>query len=194
MAGLPASAKPSLIHTEMTQSEYLAVQTSGHEFSSLAFNVKKKASTLIHMCNPSTNEAKTVKLPGVCWSDSSKFRQTLSQEIRKSRGRQPTWPLSSMHTYMHRHVHIYTSAAPHFWSNLWGHLPPALFKSQIHACFSRFGTIVRFRLSRFGSSCSYAFAEFENEDVAEMVVEIMNAAILVKDFSCVVSRRQKKDV
>lgn len=36
--------------------------------------------------------------------------------------------------------------------------------------------------------------EFENEDVAKMVVEIMNAAILVEDFNCVVSCQQRKDM
>lgn len=45
----------------------------------------------------------------------------------------------------------------------------------------------------FGSSCSYyAFVEFENEDVAKMVVEIMSTINLVKDFICVVLYQQKK--
>ncbi|XP_071475371.1 MKI67 FHA domain-interacting nucleolar phosphoprotein [Marmota flaviventris] len=58
-----------------------------------------------------------------------------------------------------------------------GHLPPALYETQIKAYFSQFGTITRFRLSRSkktGNSRGYAFVEFTSEDVAKIVAETMN--------------------
>ncbi|KAF6115280.1 nucleolar protein interacting with the FHA domain of MKI67 [Phyllostomus discolor] len=58
-----------------------------------------------------------------------------------------------------------------------GHLPPALYETQIRAYFSQFGTVTRFRLSRSkktGNSKGYAFVEFESEDVAKIVAETMN--------------------
>ncbi|KAM7105952.1 MKI67 FHA domain-interacting nucleolar phosphoprotein [Molossus nigricans] len=58
-----------------------------------------------------------------------------------------------------------------------GHLPPALYETQIQAYFSQFGTVTRFRLSRSkktGNSKGYAFVEFESEDVAKIVAETMN--------------------
>ncbi|XP_054578711.1 MKI67 FHA domain-interacting nucleolar phosphoprotein [Eptesicus fuscus] len=58
-----------------------------------------------------------------------------------------------------------------------GHLPPALYETQIRAYFSQFGTVTRFRLSRSkrtGNSRGYAFVEFESEDVAKIVAETMN--------------------
>ncbi|XP_011361945.1 MKI67 FHA domain-interacting nucleolar phosphoprotein [Pteropus vampyrus] len=58
-----------------------------------------------------------------------------------------------------------------------GHLPPALYETQIRAYFSQFGTVTRFRLSRSkrtGNSRGYAFIEFESEDVAKIVAETMN--------------------
>uniref|UniRef100_A0A8D2DWI7 Nucleolar protein interacting with the FHA domain of MKI67 n=1 Tax=Sciurus vulgaris TaxID=55149 RepID=A0A8D2DWI7_SCIVU len=58
-----------------------------------------------------------------------------------------------------------------------GHLPPALYETQIKAYFSQFGTITRFRLSRSkrtGNSRGYAFVEFKSEDVAKIVAETMN--------------------
>ncbi|XP_058404771.1 MKI67 FHA domain-interacting nucleolar phosphoprotein isoform X2 [Diceros bicornis minor] len=58
-----------------------------------------------------------------------------------------------------------------------GHLPPALYETQIRAYFSQFGTVTRLRLSRSkrtGNSKGYAFLEFESEDVAKIVAETMN--------------------
>ncbi|XP_023478478.1 MKI67 FHA domain-interacting nucleolar phosphoprotein isoform X3 [Equus przewalskii] len=58
-----------------------------------------------------------------------------------------------------------------------GHLPPALYETQIKAYFSQFGTVTRFRLSRSkktGNSKGYAFLEFESEDVAKIAAETMN--------------------
>ncbi|KAG8523829.1 MKI67 FHA domain-interacting nucleolar phosphoprotein [Galemys pyrenaicus] len=58
-----------------------------------------------------------------------------------------------------------------------GHLPPALYETQIQAYFSQFGTITRFKLSRSkrtGNSKGYAFVEFESEDVAKIVGKTMN--------------------
>ncbi|XP_027624514.1 MKI67 FHA domain-interacting nucleolar phosphoprotein [Tupaia chinensis] len=58
-----------------------------------------------------------------------------------------------------------------------GHLPSALYETQIKAYFSQFGTITRFRLSRSkrtGNSRGYAFIEFESDDVAKIVAETMN--------------------
>ncbi|XP_047728761.1 MKI67 FHA domain-interacting nucleolar phosphoprotein isoform X2 [Prionailurus viverrinus] len=58
-----------------------------------------------------------------------------------------------------------------------GHLPPALYETQIRAYFSQFGTVTRFRLSRSkrtGNSKGYAFVEFASEDVAKIVGETMN--------------------
>ncbi|KAF0884294.1 MKI67 FHA domain-interacting nucleolar phosphoprotein [Crocuta crocuta] len=58
-----------------------------------------------------------------------------------------------------------------------GHLPPALYETQIRAYFSQFGTVTRFRLSRSkrtGNSKGYAFVEFASEDVAKIVAETMN--------------------
>ncbi|XP_066201617.1 MKI67 FHA domain-interacting nucleolar phosphoprotein [Saccopteryx leptura] len=58
-----------------------------------------------------------------------------------------------------------------------GHLPPALYETQIQAYFSQFGTVTRLRLSRSkktGNSKGYAFVEFESEDVAKIVAETMN--------------------
>ncbi|XP_059560698.1 MKI67 FHA domain-interacting nucleolar phosphoprotein [Myotis daubentonii] len=58
-----------------------------------------------------------------------------------------------------------------------GHLPPALYETQIRAYFSQFGTVTRFKLSRSkrtGNSKGYAFVEFESEDVAKIVAETMN--------------------
>ncbi|KAM5280092.1 MKI67 FHA domain-interacting nucleolar phosphoprotein [Ctenodactylus gundi] len=58
-----------------------------------------------------------------------------------------------------------------------GHLPSALYETQIKAYFSQFGSITRFRLSRSkrtGNSRGYAFVEFESEDVAKIVAETMN--------------------
>ncbi|KAM8928109.1 MKI67 FHA domain-interacting nucleolar phosphoprotein [Lycaon pictus] len=58
-----------------------------------------------------------------------------------------------------------------------GHLPPALYETQIRAYFSQFGTVTRFRLSRSkrtGNSKGYAFVEFASEDVAKIVADTMN--------------------
>ncbi|XP_016058898.1 PREDICTED: MKI67 FHA domain-interacting nucleolar phosphoprotein, partial [Miniopterus natalensis] len=58
-----------------------------------------------------------------------------------------------------------------------GHLPPALYETQIRKYFSQFGTVTRLRLSRSkktGNSKGYAFVEFESEDVAKIVAETMN--------------------
>nr|XP_036851923.1 MKI67 FHA domain-interacting nucleolar phosphoprotein [Manis javanica] len=58
-----------------------------------------------------------------------------------------------------------------------GHIPPALYETQIRAYFSQFGTVTRFRLSRSkrtGNSKGYGFVEFESEDVAKIVGETMN--------------------
>ncbi|XP_062968812.1 MKI67 FHA domain-interacting nucleolar phosphoprotein isoform X2 [Cynocephalus volans] len=58
-----------------------------------------------------------------------------------------------------------------------GHLPYALYETQIRAYFSQFGTITRLRLSRSkrtGNSRGYAFVEFESEDVAKIVADTMN--------------------
>nr|XP_044989287.1 MKI67 FHA domain-interacting nucleolar phosphoprotein-like [Jaculus jaculus] len=58
-----------------------------------------------------------------------------------------------------------------------GHLPPALYESQIHEYFSQFGTIKRLRLSRSkrtGNSKGNAFVEFACEDVAKIVTETVN--------------------
>ncbi|XP_032209813.1 MKI67 FHA domain-interacting nucleolar phosphoprotein [Mustela erminea] len=58
-----------------------------------------------------------------------------------------------------------------------GHLPPALYETQIRAYFSQFGTVTKFRLSRSkrtGNSKGYAFVEFASEDVAKIVADTMN--------------------
>ncbi|KAK2490217.1 hypothetical protein MC885_010396, partial [Smutsia gigantea] len=58
-----------------------------------------------------------------------------------------------------------------------GHIPPALYETQIRTYFSQFGTVTRFRLSRSkrtGNSKGYGFVEFESEDVAKIVGETMN--------------------
>ncbi|EFB17921.1 hypothetical protein PANDA_010729, partial [Ailuropoda melanoleuca] len=58
-----------------------------------------------------------------------------------------------------------------------GHLPPALYETQIRAYFSQFGAVTRFRLSRSkrtGNSKGYAFVEFASEDVAKIVADTMN--------------------
>ncbi|XP_012580501.1 PREDICTED: MKI67 FHA domain-interacting nucleolar phosphoprotein [Condylura cristata] len=58
-----------------------------------------------------------------------------------------------------------------------GHLPPALYETQLQEYFSQFGTVTRFKLSRSkktGNSKGYAFVEFESEDVAKIVGETMN--------------------
>ncbi|XP_037379094.1 MKI67 FHA domain-interacting nucleolar phosphoprotein [Talpa occidentalis] len=58
-----------------------------------------------------------------------------------------------------------------------GHLPPALYETQIQAYFSQFGTVTRYKLSRSkktGNSKGYAFVEFESEDVAKIVAKTMN--------------------
>merc|ERR1719214_39613 len=55
-----------------------------------------------------------------------------------------------------------------------GHIPKGFFEPQMKKYFSQFGTVTRLRLSRSkrnAHSKGYAFIEFEEEDVAQIVAE-----------------------
>ncbi|XP_004608241.1 MKI67 FHA domain-interacting nucleolar phosphoprotein [Sorex araneus] len=58
-----------------------------------------------------------------------------------------------------------------------GHLPPALYETQLLQYFSQFGAVTKLKLCRSpktGNSKGYAFVEFESEDVAKIVAETMD--------------------
>eukprot|EP01029_Cantina_marsupialis_P013322 TRINITY_DN2953_c0_g1_i1.p1 TRINITY_DN2953_c0_g1~~TRINITY_DN2953_c0_g1_i1.p1 ORF type:complete len:301 (+),score=101.74 TRINITY_DN2953_c0_g1_i1:24-905(+) len=62
-----------------------------------------------------------------------------------------------------------------------GHIPHGFFEEQMKAYFSQFGEITRLRLSRnkkSGSSKHYAFIEFKELEVAQIVAKTMNNYIL----------------
>ncbi|XP_049849342.1 MKI67 FHA domain-interacting nucleolar phosphoprotein-like [Schistocerca gregaria] len=58
-----------------------------------------------------------------------------------------------------------------------GHIPFGFFEEEMKKFFSQFGKVNRLRLSRSkktGGSRSYAFIEFEDREIAEIVAETMN--------------------
>lgn len=58
-----------------------------------------------------------------------------------------------------------------------GHIPYGFFEEQMKGFFSQFGIVTNLRLSRSkktGKSRGYAFVEFEDKEVAEIVAETMN--------------------
>jgi len=62
-----------------------------------------------------------------------------------------------------------------------GRIPHGFFEKEMRGYFGQFGTVTRLRLSRnkrTGQSKHYAFVEFENEEVAKIVVETMNNYLL----------------
>eukprot|EP00039_Didymoeca_costata_P014804 m.244163 g.244163 ORF g.244163 m.244163 type:complete len:304 (+) comp16101_c0_seq12:52-963(+) len=62
-----------------------------------------------------------------------------------------------------------------------GHIPFGFFEKEIKGFFSQFGTVTRVRVSRSkktAKSRGYAFIEFEDKDVAEIVVETMHNYLL----------------
>jgi len=62
-----------------------------------------------------------------------------------------------------------------------GHIPHGFYEEQMRGFFGQFGTITRLRLSRSkktGRSRHYAFIQFEEPRVAEVVVDTMNGYIL----------------
>jgi len=70
-----------------------------------------------------------------------------------------------------------------------GHIPFGFFEEQMKGFFSQFGTVTRLRLSRSkktGNSRGYAFIEFADAGVAEVVAETMDKYLL---FSRILSCR-----
>ena len=62
-----------------------------------------------------------------------------------------------------------------------GHIPHGFYEDQMSAFFKQFGVVKRLRLSRSkktGRSRGYAFIQFENKSVAEVVVKAMDKYIL----------------
>lgn len=62
-----------------------------------------------------------------------------------------------------------------------GHLPRGFFEPQMQKFFGQFGTITRLRLSRSkknAQSKGYAYIEFEDDSVAEIVAKTMNKYLL----------------
>jgi nucleolar protein 15 len=58
-----------------------------------------------------------------------------------------------------------------------GHIPHGFYETQMRDYFSQFGTVKRLRLARStktGGSKGYAFVEFEDKEVAEIVADTMN--------------------
>ncbi|KAF8544040.1 hypothetical protein BDD12DRAFT_817673 [Trichophaea hybrida] len=62
-----------------------------------------------------------------------------------------------------------------------GRIPHGFYEHEMRAYFSQFGTVTRLRLSRnkkTGHSKHYAFLEFSDEDVAQIVADTMNNYLL----------------
>jgi len=62
-----------------------------------------------------------------------------------------------------------------------GHLPTGFFEPQMREFLAQFGTVTRLRLSRSkknAHSKGYAFVEFEDEEVAQIVAETMDKYLL----------------
>ncbi|TIB92956.1 kinase-like protein [Wallemia mellicola] len=77
-----------------------------------------------------------------------------------------------------------------------GRIPHGFYEDQMKAYFSQFGEITRLRLSRnkkTGKSKHYAFIEFENLQVAEIVAETMNN-YLIDNRLLVVEVVDEKDI
>lgn len=75
-----------------------------------------------------------------------------------------------------------------------GRIPHGFYEDQLKNYFSQFGQVVRLRLSRnkkTGKSKHYAFIEFENREVADIVVECMDNYLL---FGHILKCRKLKSV
>jgi nucleolar protein 15 len=76
-----------------------------------------------------------------------------------------------------------------------GHIPFGFFEEQMRMFFTQFGKITKLRLSRnkkTGNSKHYAFIEFEDPDVAEIVADTMNNYILYhRRLVCRIVPREK---
>jgi nucleolar protein 15 len=62
-----------------------------------------------------------------------------------------------------------------------GHIPFGFFENQMESFFSQFGEVLRLRLSRnrkTGKSKHYAFVEFNNPEVAQIVADTMNGYMM----------------
>jgi nucleolar protein 15 len=62
-----------------------------------------------------------------------------------------------------------------------GHIPHGFYEEQMRGFFSQFGTVSRLRLARnkkTGRSKHYAFVEFKQREVAEVVAKAMNGYLL----------------
>nr|ACQ58935.1 MKI67 FHA domain-interacting nucleolar phosphoprotein-like [Anoplopoma fimbria] len=62
-----------------------------------------------------------------------------------------------------------------------GHLPHGLFEPQLKSYFEQFGKVLRLRLSRSkktGGSKGYAFVEFDCDEVAKIVAEGIQKALI----------------
>lgn len=77
-----------------------------------------------------------------------------------------------------------------------GHLPKGFYEPQMKTFFSQFGTVTRIRLSRSkknAGSKGYAFIEFEEESVAEIVAQTMNKYLLFeKQLVCNIVPKEKQ--
>eukprot|EP00746_Dinoflagellata_sp_MGD_P164957 gnl/MRDRNA2_/MRDRNA2_93950_c0_seq1.p1 gnl/MRDRNA2_/MRDRNA2_93950_c0~~gnl/MRDRNA2_/MRDRNA2_93950_c0_seq1.p1 ORF type:complete len:301 (+),score=88.03 gnl/MRDRNA2_/MRDRNA2_93950_c0_seq1:62-964(+) len=76
-----------------------------------------------------------------------------------------------------------------------GHIPKGFFEPQMKKYFEQFGTVTRLRLSRSKKSAhskGYAFIEFEEEDVAQIVAETMSNYLLFgRSLVCHVVPKEK---
>jgi len=62
-----------------------------------------------------------------------------------------------------------------------GHIPYGFFETQMRPFFEQFGTVTRLRLARnkkTGNSKHFAFIEFEDKEVAEIVADTMNGYMM----------------
>jgi nucleolar protein 15 len=77
-----------------------------------------------------------------------------------------------------------------------GHLPKGFYEPQMKTFFGQFGTVTRIRLSRSrknAASKGYAFIEFEEESVAQIVAETMDKYLLFeKQLVCHLVPREKQ--
>lgn len=76
-----------------------------------------------------------------------------------------------------------------------GHIPYGFFEEQMKCFFSQFGKVTRIRLSRSkksGRSKGYAFVEFEDKEVAEIVAETMNDYLMYgRRMKCEIIPKEK---